>query len=541
MGFLGQQGKRQQPPKLLAQVVVSLLWGIVPLSWFYTCMFVVLRAWQARHLREWLRLVRRGTPPRFLAKRPRLAAFFSRRRLFVWGLLEVVFSLHYQRLVRQVQKRNPILSKETVDPIMIRVMREAILDNLKNPERFVSNLDAKNDIPIPKASLGYDNPCAVAFRQEMSGWFMGTKPEHITRADVLDWLACFMFDKRYDEVLAHDTPACAMQNLLVEVLHTFEARRGLAFAESAPPGVERKRPMLLTLDPVHVHTRPLALYVVVSAVNRVVEGYFRLHGMRRYRYGSLSYLLYVPRGWSPDTVCEGKALRPILFLHGLGLGLNEYALALQALLRPHGRPAPYPVLIPLQPWMSYEFFSPRFLHPWNHVEAPALLHGILTRHGFDRCHISILSHSMGTIVHAWLMRAWPTLIARSVFVDPVCFQLWEPHICYRFLYKPTESFVEFVLRYFAARELGNANLLTRHFDWSSNVLLMHDLWKHHTPDDVRIYLAGEDTVLHAWRVLHLLKRCGLQDSVHYAPALHHGELMMLPYHRVPEMVDVLIQ
>ena len=40
---------------------------------------------------------------------------------------------------------------------------------------------------------------------------------------------------------------------------------------------------------------------------------------------------------------------------------------------------------------------------------------------------------------------------------------------------------------------------------------------------------------------HLLKRCGLQDSVHYAPALHHGELMMLPNHRVPEMIDVLIQ
>ena len=58
---------------------------------------------------------------------------------------------------------------------------------------------------------------------------------------------------------------------------------------------------------------------------------------------------------------------------------------------------------------------------------------------------------------------------------------------------------------------------------------------------MRIYLAGDDTVLHAWRVLHLLKRCGLQDSVHYAPALHHGELMMLPNHRVPEMIDVLIQ
>lgn len=537
MGCLERRREQPQPPKLLAQVAVSLLWGIVPLSWIYAFMFVALRVRQTRLLR----LARRDGKPTLFGRRPRLAALFNRRRLFVWSVVEVAFSLYYQYLVRRVQKRNPILSRETVDPIMVRVMREAILDNLEDPARFVSNIDAHNDIPIPKASLAYDDPCAVAFRREMSGWFMGMKPEHITRADVLDWLACFMFDKRYDEVLAHDTRDGAMQELLAEVLHTFEARRGLPFAESAPPGVERKRPMLLTLDPVHVHTRPLMLYVMVTAMNRAVEGYFRLHGVRRCRHGSLSYLLYVPRGWRPEAVWAGKAYRPILFLHGLGLGLSEYALALRALLRPHGQPAPYPVVIPLQPWMSYEFFSPRFLRPWHHVEAPALLHGILTRHGFDKCHVSILSHSMGTIVHAWLMRAWPKLIARSVFVDPVCFQLWEPHICYRFLYKPTESFVEFVLRYFAARELGNANLLTRHFDWSSNVLLMHDVWKHHTPDDVRIYLAGDDTVLHAWRVLHLLKRCGLQDSVHYAPALHHGELMMLPNHRVPEMIDVLIQ
>ena len=49
----------------------------------------------------------------------------------------MAFSLYYQYLVRQVQKRNPILSRETVHPIMIRVMREAILDNLEDPERFV--------------------------------------------------------------------------------------------------------------------------------------------------------------------------------------------------------------------------------------------------------------------------------------------------------------------------------------------------------------------------------------------------------------------
>ena len=146
---------------------------------------------------------------------------------------------------------------------------------------------------------------------------------------------------------------------------------------------------------------------------------------------------------------------------------------------------------------------------------------------------------MGTIVHTWFLRTWSSLIARSVFVDPVCFQLWEPHICYRFLYKPTESFIEFVLRYFVARELGNANLLMRYFDWTANVLVCDDIPEHHDPKHVRVYLAGADTVLNAWRVQHLLKRSGMQDVIHYDANLHHGELIMAPGHRVKEMLDML--
>ena len=100
MGWLDRRREQPQPPKLLAQVAVSLLWGIVPLSWIYAFMFVALRVRQTRLLR----LAGRDRKPTLFGRRPRLAALFNRRRLFVWSVVEVAFSLYYQYLVRRVQK-----------------------------------------------------------------------------------------------------------------------------------------------------------------------------------------------------------------------------------------------------------------------------------------------------------------------------------------------------------------------------------------------------------------------------------------------------
>ena len=36
-----------------------------------------------------------------------------------------------------------------------------------------------------------------------------------------------------------------------------------------------------------------------------------------------------------------------------------------------------------------------------------------------------MSHSNGSFVHAWLLKAHPELFRRSCFVDPVTFCSWE--------------------------------------------------------------------------------------------------------------------
>lgn len=45
------------------------------------------------------------------------------------------------------------------------------------------------------------------------------------------------------------------------------------------------------------------------------------------------------------------------------------------------------------------------------------------------------------MVHSWLLKSAGSIVRRSCFVDPVCFQLWVPHVVGQFLYERPKSAV----------------------------------------------------------------------------------------------------
>ena len=85
-----------------------------------------------------------------------------------------------------------------------------------------------------------------------------------------------------------------------------------------------------------------------------------------------------------------------------------------------------PSLVLLQPWSSFQVAHPRFLDPPGPSEATAAVRSALRLHDLDRTQVDVLSHSYGTAVHAWLVKAHPDRIARSCFVDPIVFCGGEP-------------------------------------------------------------------------------------------------------------------
>lgn len=385
----------------------------------------------------------------------------------------------------------------------------------------------------------------------MSGWFIGLNPTQITKQDLRDWMSWALFGKFYEQILAEDQSteksngnAHRQLDFMDKAIRLFSARSGVSeypdTIELSPKEQRKKHTMLLSLDPVRVSTRPLALYVLMYLLNELaIFVWNRRYGMERLTVGSVQYLYYQPPEWNAEAAQRGEAPLPILFLHGLGIGIVEYVDVVRALMNPLLSPRPRPVLIPLQPWTSGDLFSPRFLRPWHKSESARLIRSMLKRHGLDRCGVSVLSHSMGTILHTWLLKEMPDQLRRSLLVDPVCFQLWAPHVCYRFLYKKAHTFVEYMLRYFVARELATANVLMRNFDWSANVLYAENIPNRSNPNRTRIYLAGADTVLDADIVVRYLRRNGMGNVIEYQQDVHHGAFVMGPLNSLPKIVSEL--
>ena len=85
-------------------------------------------------------------------------------------------------------------------------------------------------------------------------------------------------------------------------------------------------------------------------------------------------MLRIPAEWDATT-----SPRPIVFLHGLGLGLVQYHLFLSRLLETF---TDRPILIPLQPQVSQDIFHPLFLKPLDRHQMADRLAGLIEELGW---------------------------------------------------------------------------------------------------------------------------------------------------------------
>ncbi|GAA5871902.1 hypothetical protein JCM8547_003300 [Rhodosporidiobolus lusitaniae] len=296
--------------------------------------------------------------------------------------------------------------------------------------------------------------------------------------------------------------------LVQHCISLVEARAAHRFQPGRNPLVKATR---LTLDPVKVASRPLLLYGVVAALQKAVLRRAKMKGFVEGVEGDVRYAVYVPEGWEPvaePRECE----RPLVFIHGLGMGAAQYATLINV-LSTSSCFRTRPILILLQPAISMSFFQKGYLNSPDQERCTAGLAKVLRKYGFDERAggVTVVSHSNGTIVHGWLVKDYSSLIARSCFVDPVCFCLWEPWVCHNFLVRKPQKPIEYLMRYFVSRELGIAVMLSRTFQWTSNLLFPSQIPSVSNPQKAAIFLASEDSILNASRMRVYLRRNGLKE------------------------------
>lgn len=170
-----------------------------------------------------------------------------------------------------------------------------------------------------------------------------------------------------------------------------------------------------------------------------------------------------------------KKRLPILFVHGIGIGLYPYTSFLRELKRELGTGATDDtetgiIALEIMP------ISSRITNPTLEKEVMiGEIMEIMQYHGWNK--FVLVSHSYGSIIAAHLLKSdlFAPLIGPTVFIDPVSFLLHLPDVAYNFIARRPARANEHQLWYFGSKDIGVAHTLARRFSWIDNIIWKEDL------------------------------------------------------------------
>eukprot|EP00931_Biecheleriopsis_adriatica_P063166 TRINITY_DN38215_c0_g1_i1.p1 TRINITY_DN38215_c0_g1~~TRINITY_DN38215_c0_g1_i1.p1 ORF type:complete len:684 (-),score=92.36 TRINITY_DN38215_c0_g1_i1:54-2027(-) len=318
-------------------------------------------------------------------------------------------------------------------------------------------------------------------RAELSSWFFNAPIEHITRGNIAQWVAEYFFSNSTPESLRCEPDTRLELDELVECVVSWAQLEGTAGGAEPNPRVSCMR---LLHDPLPSAHRPFWVYLITHLVlPQITRTKLLRLGFRRYRSGAMIYWLRRGARRKADS-----PQAPLVFCHGLGVGMLPYVAFVQALVDQHPASDVFCVDMPhIQ------------MRPCEHVpsarEMCASIGDMLLAWGHSSAHI--VGHSFGTIVCSWLVRYSPAMVKSVAFLDPVCFLLCKSDLILNSLYAPMTSPWKqpgvWLLTFLVFRELYICHTLTRNFFWQQN-----NLW----PEDLRgiqslIILGGSDPLVPA--------------------------------------------
>jgi hypothetical protein len=197
-----------------------------------------------------------------------------------------------------------------------------------------------------------------------------------------------------------------------------------------------------------------------------------------------------------------KERLPVLFIHGIGIGLYPYTNFLGDLNRKLETGASNDGEVGI---IALEIMpvSSRITHPA--LEKDVMLceiMEIMRYHGWSR--FVLVSHSYGSIIAAHLLKSdrFTQFIGPTVFIDPISFLLHMPDVAYNFIARRPVRANEYQLWYFASKDVGIAHTLARRFSWIDNIIWKEDLGikserNQEQGRNVTVVLSGKDLIVDA--------------------------------------------
>eukprot|EP00811_Abedinium_folium_P022496 NODE_3187_length_2077_cov_12.277436.p1 GENE.NODE_3187_length_2077_cov_12.277436~~NODE_3187_length_2077_cov_12.277436.p1 ORF type:complete len:606 (+),score=129.83 NODE_3187_length_2077_cov_12.277436:38-1855(+) len=360
-----------------------------------------------------------------------------------------------------------------------------------------------------------------------SFFYLCNRAEDIGALDFVDLIAHWFFHgARPEELDAEQQSEIAS---LVRIL--------VDWARLPPPSPGRNK-RIVPILPYQIRLvslpRPLAIYMLTGCAGLLDDTVLYCIGFRRYELAGFVYYRLPARDMHSaprlGASLEKRITLPIVFIHGLGLGIMMYLTIIRG-LADLGEEV-FLVLIP-----------PILMRPFTNMPSPReladLMHDMLKVWGHARAHF--FGHSFGTIACAWVQYHAPSIIAVLTLADPVCFFFEKcmikivrdfsllPEARYQDGHQMT-ALDEF-LKYFALQELEISRVLQRASVTPENSLWPEKLQR--TP--TLLFLASNDSICPAHMVRYLVAAELSRRAANTAPmsvlwvdGAAHGSFLVQP-------------
>ncbi|KAG6890536.1 hypothetical protein C0992_000796, partial [Termitomyces sp. T32_za158] len=197
--------------------------------------------------------------------------------------------------------------------------------------------------------LEFDDPRAIDFRNALRPWFGNATWSSIKLHQVRQWLYWSIYNA---DMHCYESLTAAQQAVLTGALDLLQKRCGA-----------------------NVILRPFTFYLIIFLTNLSLKKWLQYGWSVRFaHYNGLEYLIRTPKHWDPVT-----GPRPLIFIHGLGVGLLMYNNLLQQFLHQF---LDRPVLVLLQPQISQHIFHSKFLEPMTRYKTAEHLANLLVELGW---------------------------------------------------------------------------------------------------------------------------------------------------------------
>ncbi|KAF2638704.1 hypothetical protein P280DRAFT_404281 [Massarina eburnea CBS 473.64] len=408
------------------------------------------------------------------------------RFLLSWSIIETSFWL-----LVFVPRKRALQASANHPPPLDREERKALFwrcwDQIPNPEWYVSR------------------------------WFLGARPGEVRRENVAEFFRWAVLNKgdavvkkegaerdANGEVREGEDADALLKREEEEELNEYVDGIQTLLGRTLEPGKGPAKSLRLTIDEVKMLHRPVVWYLAVLIVDTFTAARLRCSSFLLHRTSLRQTLsIFPPRLASLVTTQRSpagdlaywyrphtsKTRLPILFIHGIGIGLYPYVNFLNEINK-HDPKTPEDgevgiIAVELMP-ISFRITSPMI----DRDETCRQINAILDKHGFNK--VVLISHSYGSVITTHLLQN-PTTAARigpMLLVDPVTFLLHLPDVAYNFTARQPRRANEHQLHYYATSDMMVSHTLARNFFWAENVLWKEDLGGR----PVTVSLGGKDLI-----------------------------------------------